>query len=588
MSKRTTYCGLVTESLLEQEVILKGWVHNRRDLGGLIFVDLRDREGYVQIVFNPDFSEEALRIAETIRSEYVVEVKGIVKKRDPETVNPKIATGQVEVQVSDIEIINKAETPPFALNEDNQNVDENIRLKYRYLDLRRQELAQTFKMRHQTTRSIRQYLDGEGFYDIETPVLTKSTPEGARDYLVPSRVHEGEFYALPQSPQIFKQLLMISGFDKYYQIVKCFRDEDLRADRQPEFTQVDIEMSFVDQEDVMAMGEDMLKKVVKDVKDIELTEQFPRMTYNEAMTRFGSDKPDTRFGMELIDVSQLGHDMDFKVFKDAVNNNGQVKAIVAEGAADQYTRKDIDGLTEFVNIYGAKGLAWVKVVEDGVNGPIGRFFEDSHIATLQSLTGAKAGDLVLFVADKPNVVAQSLGALRLKLAKELSLIDESKLNFLWVTDWPLLEYDEDAKRYVAAHHPFTSPKEEDIAKLSDSPEQVQANAYDIVLNGYELGGGSIRIHDGELQAKMFEVLGFTEEQAREQFGFLLDAFKYGAPPHGGIALGLDRLVMLLTNRTNLRDTIAFPKTASATCLLTDAPSEVSDNQLEELSLRIRH
>ena len=588
VSKRTTYCGLVTENLLDQEVTLKGWVHNRRDLGGLIFIDLRDREGYVQIVFNPSFSEEALATAESVRSEYVVEVTGVVTKRDPDTVNPKIATGQVEVQVSEINIINKAETPPFSINEENQNVDENIRLKYRYLDLRRQELAQTFKMRHQTTRSIRQYLDQDGFYDIETPVLTKSTPEGARDYLVPSRVHEGEFYALPQSPQIFKQLLMISGFDKYYQIVKCFRDEDLRADRQPEFTQVDIEMSFVDQEDVMAMGEDMLKKVVKDVKDIELTEQFPRMTYNEAMTRFGSDKPDTRFGMELIDVSQLGHDMDFKVFKDAVNNNGQVKAIVAEGAADQYTRKDIDGLTEFVNIYGAKGLALVKVVEDGVNGPIGRFFEDSHIATLQSLTGAKAGDLVLFVADKPNVVAQSLGALRLKLAKELSLIDESKLNFLWVTDWPLLEYDEDAKRYVAAHHPFTSPKQEDIAKLSDSPEQVQANAYDIVLNGYELGGGSIRIHDGELQAKMFEVLGFTEEQAREQFGFLLDAFKYGAPPHGGIALGLDRLVMLLTNRTNLRDTIAFPKTASATCLLTDAPSEVSDNQLEELSLRIRH
>ncbi|MCD8862931.1 aspartate--tRNA ligase [Staphylococcus arlettae] len=588
MSKRTTYCGLVTENLLDQEVTLKGWVHNRRDLGGLIFIDLRDREGYVQIVFNPSFSEEALATAESVRSEYVVEVTGVVTKRDPDTVNPKIATGQVEVQVSEINIINKAETPPFSINEENQNVDENIRLKYRYLDLRRQELAQTFKMRHQTTRSIRQYLDQDGFYDIETPVLTKSTPEGARDYLVPSRVHEGEFYALPQSPQIFKQLLMISGFDKYYQIVKCFRDEDLRADRQPEFTQVDIEMSFVDQEDVMAMGEDMLKKVVKDVKDIELTEQFPRMTYNEAMTRFGSDKPDTRFGMELIDVSQLGHDMDFKVFKDAVNNNGQVKAIVAESAADQYTRKDIDGLTEFVNIYGAKGLAWVKVVEDGVNGPIGRFFEDSHIATLQSLTGAKAGDLVLFVADKPNVVAQSLGALRLKLAKELSLIDESKLNFLWVTDWPLLEYDEDAKRYVAAHHPFTSPKQEDIAKLSESPEQVQANAYDIVLNGYELGGGSIRIHDGELQAKMFEVLGFTEEQAREQFGFLLDAFKYGAPPHGGIALGLDRLVMLLTNRTNLRDTIAFPKTASATCLLTEAPSEVSDNQLEELSLRIRH
>ncbi|WP_210145622.1 aspartate--tRNA ligase [Staphylococcus sp. GDK8D75P] len=588
MSKRTTYCGLVTESLLEQEVILKGWVHNRRDLGGLIFVDLRDREGYVQIVFNPDFSEEALRIAETIRSEYVVEVKGIVKKRDPETVNPKIATGQVEVQVSDIEIINKAETPPFALNEDNQNVDENIKLKYRYLDLRRQELAQTFKMRNQTTRSIRQYLDGEGFYDIETPVLTKSTPEGARDYLVPSRVHEGEFYALPQSPQIFKQLLMISGFDKYYQIVKCFRDEDLRADRQPEFTQVDIEMSFVDQEDVMDMGEEMLQKVVKDVKEVEVPRPFPRMTYDEAMARFGSDKPDTRFGMELMNVSELGEIMDFKVFKDAVNNDGQVKAIVAKGASDNYTRKDIDALTEFVNIYGAKGLAWVKVVDEGLNGPIAKFFEADHVEKLKALTGAQSGDLVLFVADKPNVVAQSLGALRLKLAKELNLIDESKLNFLWVTDWPLLEYDEELKRYTAAHHPFTAPKQEDISKLDTEPENAQANAYDIVLNGYELGGGSIRIHNEDLQSKMFEVLGFTEEQAREQFGFLLDAFKYGAPPHGGIALGLDRLVMLLTGRTNLRDTIAFPKTASATCLLTNAPSEVSENQLEELSLRIRH
>ncbi|MDW5471402.1 aspartate--tRNA ligase [Staphylococcus equorum] len=588
MSKRTTYCGLVTESLLDQEVTLKGWVHNRRDLGGLIFVDLRDREGYVQIVFNPDFSAEALQIAETVRSEYVVEVKGIVKQRDPQTVNPKIETGQVEVQVSDIQIINKSETPPFALNEENQNVDENIRLKYRYLDLRRQELAQTFKMRHQTTRSIRQYLDREGFYDIETPVLNKSTPEGARDYLVPSRVHGGEFYALPQSPQIFKQLLMISGFDKYYQIVKCFRDEDLRADRQPEFTQVDIEMSFVDQEDVMDMGEEMLQNVVKDVKDVEVPRPFPRMTYNEAMSRYGSDKPDTRFGMELIDVSELGEVMDFKVFKDAINKDGQVKAIVAEGASDKYTRKDIDVLTEFVNIYGAKGLAWVKVVEDGLNGPIAKFFENDHVEKLQSLTGAQAGDLVLFVADKPSVVAQSLGALRLKLAKELNMIDETKLNFLWVTDWPLLEYDEDVKRYTAAHHPFTSPKQEDIEKLSTEPENVQANAYDIVLNGYELGGGSIRIHDADLQAKMFEVLGFTDEQAKEQFGFLLDAFKYGAPPHGGIALGLDRLVMLLTNRTNLRDTIAFPKTASATCLLTDAPSEVSENQLEELSLRIRH
>ncbi|HFF7733651.1 TPA: aspartate--tRNA ligase [Staphylococcus aureus] len=588
MSKRTTYCGLVTEAFLGQEITLKGWVNNRRDLGGLIFVDLRDREGIVQVVFNPAFSEEALKIAETVRSEYVVEVQGTVTKRDPETVNPKIKTGQVEVQVTNIKVINKSETPPFSINEENVNVDENIRLKYRYLDLRRQELAQTFKMRHQITRSIRQYLDDEGFFDIETPVLTKSTPEGARDYLVPSRVHDGEFYALPQSPQLFKQLLMISGFDKYYQIVKCFRDEDLRADRQPEFTQVDIEMSFVDQEDVMQMGEEMLKKVVKEVKGVEINGAFPRMTYKEAMRRYGSDKPDTRFEMELIDVSQLGRDMDFKVFKDTVENDGEIKAIVAKGAAEQYTRKDMDALTEFVNIYGAKGLAWVKVVEDGLTGPIGRFFETENVETLLTLTGAEAGDLVMFVADKPNVVAQSLGALRVKLAKELGLIDETKLNFLWVTDWPLLEYDEDAKRYVAAHHPFTSPKEADIAKLGTAPEEAEANAYDIVLNGYELGGGSIRIHDGELQEKMFEVLGFTKEQAQEQFGFLLDAFKYGAPPHGGIALGLDRLVMLLTNRTNLRDIIAFPKTASATCLLTNAPGEVSDKQLEELSLRIRH
>ncbi|HHW9634441.1 TPA: aspartate--tRNA ligase [Staphylococcus aureus] len=588
MSKRTTYCGLVTEAFLGQEITLKGWVNNRRDLGGLIFVDLRDREGIVQVVFNPAFSEEALKIAETVRSEYVVEVQGTVTKRDPETVNPKIKTGQVEVQVTNIKVINKSETPPFSINEENVNVDENIRLKYRYLDLRRQELAQTFKMRHQITRSIRQYLDDEGFFDIETPVLTKSTPEGARDYLVPSRVHDGEFYALPQSPQLFKQLLMISGFDKYYQIVKCFRDEDLRADRQPEFTQVDIEMSFVDQEDVMQMGEEMLKKVVKEVKGVEINGAFPCMTYKEAMRRYGSDKPDTRFEMELIDVSQLGRDMDFKVFKDTVENDGEIKAIVAKGAAEQYTRKDMDALTEFVNIYGAKGLAWVKVVEDGLTGPIGRFLETENVETLLTLTGAEAGDLVMFVADKPNVVAQSLGALRVKLAKELGLIDETKLNFLWVTDWPLLEYDEDAKRYVAAHHPFTSPKEADIAKLGTAPEEAEANAYDIVLNGYELGGGSIRIHDGELQEKMFEVLGFTKEQAQEQFGFLLDAFKYGAPPHGGIALGLDRLVMLLTNRTNLRDTIAFPKTASATCLLTNAPGEVSDKQLEELSLRIRH
>lgn len=588
MSQRTTYCGLITESYLGQEVTLKGWVHNRRDLGGLIFVDVRDREGVVQVVFNPDFSKEALAIAERIRSEYVVEVNGTVTKRDEETVNPKIKTGQVEVQASEITIINKSETPPFSINDENLNVDENIRLKYRYLDLRREQFAQTFKLRHRTTQAIRRYLDDSGFYDIETPVLTKSTPEGARDYLVPSRVHEGEFYALPQSPQLFKQLLMMSGFDKYYQIVKCFRDEDLRADRQPEFTQVDIEMSFVEQEDVIQLGEQMLKSVMKEVKGISIEEAFPRMTYAEAMERYGSDKPDTRFGMELIDVSELGQVMDFKVFKGAVENGGQVKAIVVEDGADKYTRKDIDGLTEFVNIYGAKGLAWVKVVEDGLNGPIARFFDETHVDKLQSLTQAKAGDLVLFVADAKEVVAQSLGALRVKLAKELNLLDPNQFNFLWVTDWPLLEYDEESHRYVAAHHPFTSPKPEDLDRLESAPETVQAQAYDIILNGFELGGGSIRIHDGEIQSKMFKALGFSEESAQEQFGFLLDAFKFGAPPHGGIALGLDRLVMLLTGASNLRDTIAFPKTASATDLLTDAPSEVSEKQLDELSLRIKH
>ncbi|MDU0286816.1 aspartate--tRNA ligase [Staphylococcus pseudintermedius] len=588
MAKRTTYCGSVTEELLGQEVTLKGWVHNRRDLGGLIFVDVRDREGYVQVVFNPDFSKEALEVAERIRSEYVVEITGTVTKRDDETINPKIKTGQVEVQAKSIEIINQSETPPFSINEENLNVDENIRLKYRYLDLRREKLAQTFKMRHQITRSIRQFLDGDGFYDVETPVLTKSTPEGARDYLVPSRVHDGEFYALPQSPQLFKQLLMISGFDKYYQIVKCFRDEDLRADRQPEFTQIDIEMSFVEQEDVMQLGEAMVKNVLADVKGIEMTDAFPRMTYTEAMSRYGTDKPDTRFGMELLDVSELGQIMDFKVFKGAVESGGQVKALVVENAAADYTRKDIDGLTEFVNIYGAKGLAWVKVVEDGLNGPIARFFEDAHVTKLQALTDAKAGDLVLFVADSKDVVAQSLGALRNKLGKERGLIDPEQYNFLWVTDWPLLEYDEEARRYVAAHHPFTSPKVEDIDLLETAPEQAQAQAYDLVLNGFELGGGSIRIHDGELQQRMFKALGFSDEAAQEQFGFLLDAFKYGAPPHGGIALGLDRFVMILSGRTNLRDTIAFPKTASATDLMTDAPSPVSERQLDELSLRIKH
>lgn len=585
MEKRTTYAGKITEEYIGQTVTLNGWVQKRRDLGGLIFVDLRDREGVVQIVFNPDFSQEALSVAEKIRSEYVIQVKGLVTKRDEKSINDKIKTGKVEVQVSEITILNESETPPFSITDMN-DIDENVRLKYRYIDLRRESLAQTFKMRHQITRAVRNYLDEGEFYEVETPVLTKSTPEGARDYLVPSRVHDGEFYALPQSPQIFKQLLMIGGFDKYYQIVKCFRDEDLRADRQPEFTQIDIEMSFVDQEDVIKMNEGLMKRIMKDVKGIDITTPFPRMTYAEAMERYGIDKPDTRFGMELINLSELASKMDFKVFKSAVENGGEVKAIVVEDGAADYSRKDIDQLQSFASIYGAKGLAWVKVTEEGLNGPISKFFDEDITAELLNQTEAKAGDLVLFVADKKDVVAASLAQLRNKLGKDSGLIDPNKYNFLWVTDWPLFEYDEESERYVAAHHPFTAPKKEHEEMLETDPTNVEANAYDIVLNGFELGGGSIRIHKSELQEKMFKALGFTEEQAQEQFGFLIEAFKYGAPPHGGIALGLDRLVMLLSGRTNLRDTIAFPKTASASCLLTDAPSEVSKSQLHELHLQL--
>ncbi|WJP97009.1 aspartate--tRNA ligase [Macrococcus bovicus] len=585
MEKRTTYCGLVTEEYIGQEIVLQGWVQKRRDLGGLIFIDLRDREGIVQIVFNPDFSKEALEVAETLRSEYVVEVRGQVTARDAAVINPKIKTGKIEVQVTAINIINKAVTPPFQI-ESEVDVAEDVRLKYRYLDLRRAPLAETFRMRHQITRAVRNYLDESGFYEVETPVLTKSTPEGARDYLVPSRVHEGEFYALPQSPQIFKQLLMIGGFDKYYQIVKCFRDEDLRADRQPEFTQIDIEMSFVDQEDVIAMNEGMMARIMKDVKGIDVQLPFPRMTYEEAMRDYGIDKPDTRFDMKLTTLNDLATHMDFKVFKDAVQNGGAVKALVVKEAAEQYSRKDIDVLQDFAKIYGAKGLAWVKVTAEGLNGPIAKFFDETTTAELLETTHAEAGDLVLFVADKLDVVNAALANLRNKLGKELGLIDDNQFNFLWVIDWPLFEYDEEAGRYFAAHHPFTAPKKEHVDMLMTDKDKVQANAYDIVLNGYELGGGSIRIHDQEMQAKMFEALGFSEEEAEKQFGFLMNAFKYGAPPHGGIALGLDRMVMLLAGRTNLRDVIAFPKTASATCLLTDAPSAVDTAQLEELNLKL--
>jgi len=587
MFGRTYYCGEVPESAIGEEVILKGWVAKRRDLGGVIFIDLRDRTGVVQVVFNPEISAEALAIAERVRSEYVLDITGKVVKRDEETINPNVSTGTIEVIVEKVTIINAAKNPPFLIEDKSDEVSEDVRLKYRYLDLRRPALQTTFQLRHQVTKSMRNFLDENGFLDIETPILTKSTPEGARDYLVPSRVHEGEFYALPQSPQIFKQLLMVSGFDKYYQIARCFRDEDLRADRQPEFTQIDIETSFMSQDDIMSMTEQMMSIIMKETKNIEIELPLPRMTYDEAMGRYGSDKPDTRFGLELVDVGEIVKDSGLKVFNTVIANGGQVKSINVKGAADKYSRKDMDALAEFVAPYGAKGLAWLKVEEDGLKGPIIKFFTEEEQKGLLQTLEATVGDLLVFVADKKSVVADALGALRSKLGKDLNLIDESKFNFLWVVDWPLLEYDEATKRYYAAHHPFTMPAREDIELFDTDPANMKAQAYDIVLNGYELGGGSIRIFEKDIQEKMFKLLGFSEEEAREQFGFLLEAFEYGTPPHGGIALGLDRLVMLLAGRSNLRDTIAFPKTASASDLLTSAPSAVSEAQLEELNLEIR-
>ncbi|WP_405100949.1 aspartate--tRNA ligase [Oceanobacillus sp. FSL H7-0719] len=579
------YAGTIDEQYIKQEILLKGWVQKRRDLGGLIFIDLRDRSGIVQVVFNPDQSSEALSIAETIRSEYVVEILGEVVARDKSTINPAMKTGEIEVIASEIKVLNKAKTPPFAI-QDETDVSEDLRLKYRYIDLRRPALQETFKLRHQTTQAIRNFLNEDGFLEMETPILTKSTPEGARDYLVPSRVHPEEFYALPQSPQLFKQLIMMSGFEKYYQIARCFRDEDLRADRQPEFTQIDIETSFQTSDDIMGMTEEMMKHVMKEVKGHDIELPLKRMSYDEAMNRFGSDKPDTRFALELINASEIFAASEFKVFKGAIEAGGRVSLLNVKGEAANYSRKDIDKLTEFVNVYGAKGLAWLKAEAGELKGPIAKFLADTEKEALVKLADVEDGDLVLFVADKTQVVFDSLGALRLKLGKELNLIDETKYNFLWVTDWPLLEYDEELGRYFAAHHPFTSPVAEDLDKLLTEPENVRANAYDLVLNGYELGGGSIRIYQKDVQDKMFQILGFTEEEAKEQFGFLLDALEYGAPPHGGIALGLDRIIMLLAGRSNLRDTILFPKTASASDLLTDAPSNVSPQQLEELSIAV--
>ncbi len=584
MATRTLYCGQVSNETIGQTVTLKGWVQKRRDLGGVIFIDLRDREGFVQVVFNPAVSKEAWAIADKCRSEYVIEVTGEVIARAPEAVNPKIVTGGVEVMISDITILNKAKTPPFPIEDDQQTSDE-VRMRYRYLDLRRPKMTQNIILRNQVTRAIRTYLDSNDFLDIETPYLGKSTPEGARDYLVPSRVHPGHFYALPQSPQIFKQLLMNAGFDRYYQIVRCFRDEDLRGDRQPEFTQVDMETSFLSAEEIQTLTEGMIAKVMKDVKGMEVTLPFPRMTYDEAMNRYGSDKPDTRFDMELVDISEVVKDIDFKVFQMALQNGGVVKALNAKGAADKYSRKDMDNLGQFAGQYGAKGLAWLKVEADGLKGPIAKFLGDAT-EKIVAATNAEVGDLLMFGADSFDVVCASLGAVRLKLGKELGSIDESKFNFLWVVDWPQFEYDKEEGRYVSAHHPFTLPRESDIPLLATDPSKVHAQAYDIVLNGYELGGGSLRIYQKEVQEQMFEALGFSRREMQEQFGFLLDALDYGFPPHGGIALGLDRFVMLLAGEDNIREVIAFPKNGRAVDPMSQAPSTVSPLQLFELNIDV--
>lgn len=583
--KRSQMCGTVTEEFVGQTVTLMGWVQKQRDLGSLVFVDLRDRSGVVQLVFSQEeIDAEAFERARRIRSEYVLAVTGEVALRDEATVNTNFATGKIEVKVKELRVLSDAKTPPFYIEED-INVKEELRLKHRYLDLRRPDMQRTLMTRHKVTKIVRDYMDDNGFLEVETPMLTRSTPEGARDYLVPSRVHPGEFYALPQSPQLFKQLLMVSGMDRYFQITKCFRDEDLRADRQPEFTQMDMELSFVDQEDVIALNEGLMKKVFKEVMNIDLQTPFLRLTYQEAMDRYGSDKPDIRFGMELKDLSTAVKECGFKVFKDALANGGSVRAIVVEGGAD-FPRRKIDSLTDFVKIYKAKGLAWIALKDGEIKSQIAKFFTEEELSAIVETAGAKDGDLILIVADKDQIAYDALGALRQQLGEELELINKEDYKFLWVTDFPLLEYDEEENRYVAKHHPFTMPVEEDIPLLETDPSKVRAKAYDIVLNGYEIGGGSIRIHSGEIQELMFNKLGFSKEEAWERFGFLLEAFQYGVPPHGGLAYGLDRLVMILTGRDNIRDVIAFPKVKDASCPMTEAPGEVEFKQLEELHIQV--
>ncbi len=582
--KRTGYCAEFDESNTGEQVTLMGWVDSRRDLGGLIFVWLRDRSGKIQLVFDGSAGEtETFAGAETLRSEFVIAVRGTVKKRSAENVNKALKTGAIEVAVSELKILSTAETPPFEIVE-GSNVRDDLRLKYRYLDIRRPDMQRNLMLRSRIAMTARKYLDDNGFLEIETPILQMSTPEGARDYLVPSRVHKGRFYALPQSPQIFKQLLMVSGFDRYFQIARCFRDEDLRADRQPEFTQIDMELSFIEVDDIIKINEGLIKQIFKDALNIDIALPLRRIKYAEAMNRFGSDKPDTRFGMELTDITAVVKDCGFKVFSSMAKPGHSVRGINVKHAG--LSRKEIDALGEYVKTYGAKGLAWINMKEDGANSPIAKFLTEDELNAVIKAMGGETGDVLLFVADRNKVVYDSLGALRLHVAKKLGLIDESKFDLLWITEFPQFEYSEEEGRYVAMHHPFTAPMDEDLDKLESAPDQVRAKAYDIVLNGNEIGGGSIRIHDAEIQERMFRALGFSHEEAWKRFGFMMGAFQYGTPPHGGLAYGLDRLAMILGGCDSIRDVIAFPKVQNASDLMTDAPSAVDDVQLRDLGIAV--
>ena len=582
--KRTHMCGTLTMDNVDQEVVLNGWVAKRRNLGGLIFVDLRDKTGIVQVTFDDTIPQEVFEKADALRGEYVIGIKGIVKERSAK--NPNLPTGDIEVFAKDLVVYSEAETPPIYIKDDD-NVDDNLRLKYRYLDLRKVKMQKNLTFRHKVAKIARDYFDDNGFTEVETPMLIKSTPEGARDYIVPSRVYPGSFYALPQSPQLFKQLLMVGGTDRYMQIVKCFRDEDLRADRQPEFTQIDLEMSFVDMDDVISVQEGFLKRVFKEAMGLDIETPFQRLTWDEAMERYGSDKPDTRFGFELKKLNDVVADCEFKVFTDALAAGGDVRGICIDGGSDKFSRKDIDKLTDMTKSYGAKGLVWIRVGEGEFNSSVNKFFSQEQLGEIAKIFDAKAGDLIFICSDRAKVVFDSLGFLRREVARRMGLLDDKQFNFLWVVDFPLFEKDDETGDLKAMHHPFTSPKLEQMHLLDTNPEAVKANAYDIVLNGVELGGGSIRIHDKDVQAKMFEVLGLTKEECDEKFGFLIEAFKYGVPPHGGLAYGLDRLVMLLLGEPSIREIIAFPKNQNAQCLVSEAPAPVDEAQLEELGIETK-